>query len=85
MSDAEREQLCAIGILVSSTVYLVLVTIAATIDPHPWALRLAIATAGVNYLSYFVQMQPKPCMPFVLSLVVLSVVCGAAAGINLLW
>jgi hypothetical protein len=85
VSETEREKFGIIAILVSATTYLVLVAIAAVVSGHPVALRLAIATAGVNYFGYLVQMQPRVYFPLARVLVVLSVVCGAAAGLNLLW
>lgn len=75
--------LAAVGCLTHGALYLVLVFVAALNRDHLVAMDLAAAAAGVVYLS---------CAAYVLrfnlvgvALNCLSIVCGIAAGIALVW
>lgn len=78
------QRLIIVGIYVSSTLYLGMVFVAGILTAHPLSWKLAAATAGANYFSYFVQLLSVKFW-FCVLLVSISIALGAAAGFSLLW
>ena len=78
------QRLIIVGIYVSSTLYLAMVFAAGVLTAHPLAWKLAAATAGANYFSYFVQLISVKLW-FCVFLVATSIGLGALAGLSLLW
>lgn len=69
------------GALVHGALYLLMAFIGGIVENNPLAWKLAIAAAGVSYLSYSVQsVDERAGNIFVL----ISILLGAAAGIALL-
>lgn len=85
-----RAQLVAItGIILSSSLYLLTVFAAAIMTGNSTAWHFAVATFGVNYLAFSVQLlamntlKGSPTRHLGQFLVVLSIVLGLFAGITL--
>ena len=72
------------GILINSALYLVAVFYAGLWTQNPWAWKGAIATLGVTYLSYFVQVAWSKRRSIAGALVGLSIGLGVLAGLALL-
>lgn len=82
MTDLQR--LCAYGALLNAALYMIGVFVVAYRADNKVALILVLATAGVSFLSYSVQMwAPESKTAIALSLI--SILVGLAAGIALLW
>ena len=73
----------AIGVLLNSALYLAGCIAAALVLGDVWAVRLALAAAGVTYLSYMSQYQ-EGNSPYTISLVRVSVGLGVLAGVGIL-
>lgn len=81
----EDQRLLVIGAYINSALYCAGVFVAAIVTGNPFAWRLAIGTAGLNFLAYFAQLWPQRCQPWILILMVgLTIVVGICAGVALL-
>lgn len=81
--DRNDTVLMAIAIIVSSTLYFVLVFTAALVTSNLHAMYTDIAAVGVTYLFHTAQLQ-VPSSRAILPLFALTVILGATAGILLL-
>lgn len=82
------QRLLVIGLYINSALYLTGTFVAGIVTQHPWAWRASLASAGVSYIAYALQL-PSPGKPETPGLnllaVLLSVALGLAAGLILLF
>lgn len=71
------------GAMLNSALYLTAVFVASIVSAHPVAMVLSIVAFGVTYLSYFAQ--ALLWVDLGRALVLLSIVVGLMAGLNLLF
>lgn len=78
----------AAGALINSSLYVAGVFIASVIEGNQVAMMLALATAGLNFLSYTFQMSIDPLSEdgrlVSIGLVAISIFLGIAAGFALI-
>jgi|HubBroStandDraft_4_1064222.scaffolds.fasta_scaffold00045_34 hypothetical protein len=79
----ERERCLAWGVYISAALYDGGVFAAGLVTHNPVAWKLAIATAGIAYISYAGQIMGMP-RRIAMAVVVLNFVLGACAGIALI-
>jgi succinate dehydrogenase hydrophobic anchor subunit len=82
-----------IGALLNSALYLLCVFVAGIVTGHPIAWKLALIAMGVTYVSHIVGMrvanmeyaERDQVRPLTSAIVWLSILLGAAAGVDLLF